>query len=78
MRRFQPESLPVPQLGKDWPFCQIGGKLIPIQVQEAPGVYRQVHQLPGWRLTNESIPVPPPDRPEANALLEKLVRVDAG
>ena len=29
LRRIEPESLPVPQIGKDWAFCRIGGKLVP-------------------------------------------------
>ncbi len=53
LRRIQPELIPVPQYGEDWAFCQIGGKLIPIHVQEVPDVYRQVRQLLGRELTAE-------------------------
>jgi N-acetylglucosaminyldiphosphoundecaprenol N-acetyl-beta-D-mannosaminyltransferase len=53
LRRIQPELIPVPQFGEDWAFCQIGGKLIPIQNQEVLDVYRQVQQLLSRRLTAE-------------------------
>jgi N-acetylglucosaminyldiphosphoundecaprenol N-acetyl-beta-D-mannosaminyltransferase len=76
LRRIQPESLPVPQPGKDWAFCRIGGKLIPIHVQEVPEVYRQVQQLLSRGLTNEPIPVLSPNRPKADALIEELVPAD--
>ena len=55
LRRIQPELIPVPQYGEDWAFCQIGGKLIPIHVQEVPDVYRQVRQLLGREFTAESM-----------------------
>jgi len=77
LRRIQPESLPAPQFGKDWAFCRIGGKLIPIHVQEVPDVYRQV-QLLSRRLTHEPIPVLPPKGREAEALIEELVPADVG
>jgi hypothetical protein len=76
LRRIQPESLPVPQPGKDWAFCRIGGKLIPIHVQEVPEVYRQVQQLLSRSLADEPIPVLSPNRPEADALIEELVPMD--
>jgi N-acetylglucosaminyldiphosphoundecaprenol N-acetyl-beta-D-mannosaminyltransferase len=78
LRRIQPESLPAPQLGEDWTFCQIGGKLIPIHVQEVPDVYRQVQQLLRRGLEVESIPVLSPRKLKAEALNEELVPVDAG
>jgi anti-anti-sigma factor len=45
LRRIEPELLPVPQPGKDWAFCRIGGVMIPIHFQEVPEVYRQVQLL---------------------------------
>jgi N-acetylglucosaminyldiphosphoundecaprenol N-acetyl-beta-D-mannosaminyltransferase len=78
LRRIQPESLPAPQLGKDWAFCQIGGKLIPIHVQEVPDVYRQVQQLLSRELTNEPNPLRSPKSLEADTLIEDLVPVDIG
>jgi N-acetylglucosaminyldiphosphoundecaprenol N-acetyl-beta-D-mannosaminyltransferase len=45
LRRIQPEMLPVPQIGKDWAYCRIGGQLIPIHAQEIPAVYRQMQQM---------------------------------
>jgi N-acetylglucosaminyldiphosphoundecaprenol N-acetyl-beta-D-mannosaminyltransferase len=45
LRRIQPEPLTVPRFEKDWTYCRIGGQLIPIQIEEVPDVYRQIHQI---------------------------------
>lgn len=47
LRRIQPEMLPVPQFGKEWAYCRIGGQLIPIHAQEIPALYRQMQQMLG-------------------------------
>jgi N-acetylglucosaminyldiphosphoundecaprenol N-acetyl-beta-D-mannosaminyltransferase len=78
LRRIQPESPPIPQFEEDWAFCQIGGKLIPIRVQEVPDVYRQVRQLLNRRVANESTPVLSPRSRAANELIDELVPADAG
>ncbi|MGA2672913.1 MAG: WecB/TagA/CpsF family glycosyltransferase [Terracidiphilus sp.] len=74
LRRIQPELIPVPQFGKDWAFCRIGGQLIPIHVEEVPNVYRQVRQLLSRGLTDEPISVLPLDGRE---MIKQLASEDA-
>jgi N-acetylglucosaminyldiphosphoundecaprenol N-acetyl-beta-D-mannosaminyltransferase len=78
LRRIQPEMIPVPQLGKDWAFCRIGGQLIPIHVQEVPDVYRQVRQLLNRNVVVKPISVLSPSSRKVDALVQELVPVDAG
>lgn len=56
LRRIEPEMEPVPQYGKDWAVCRIGGQLVPIPTQEVPYVYRQIHQLLKQRVTSVITP----------------------
>jgi N-acetylglucosaminyldiphosphoundecaprenol N-acetyl-beta-D-mannosaminyltransferase len=75
LRRIQPELIPVPQFGKDWAFCRIGGQLIPIHVEEVPDVYRQVRQLLSRGLAGEPIAILPIDGRE---MIKQLASEDAG
>jgi N-acetylglucosaminyldiphosphoundecaprenol N-acetyl-beta-D-mannosaminyltransferase len=76
LRRIQPEMLPVPQLGKDWALCQIGGQQIPIRVQEIPAVYRQVQQLVGRGLTAAPISVMSQSSRAMDGLLPEQVHAE--
>lgn len=77
LRRIEPELAPVPQPGRDWAFCRIGGQLVPIHTQEVPEVYRQVQQLLMQNLTVESISfVSSVDR-DQDAMIRELVPTDA-
>lgn len=77
LRRIQPEPTPIPRFGKDWAFCRIGGQLIPIQVEEVPDVYRQMHQLFNREYTEELISVLPRYGQELDTLSQQLVSEDA-
>jgi N-acetylglucosaminyldiphosphoundecaprenol N-acetyl-beta-D-mannosaminyltransferase len=77
LRRIQPEMVPVPQFGKDWAFCRIGGQLIPIHVQEIPAVYRQVQQLLGRGLTVAPISVMSQSSREMDRLIPEQVPVES-
>jgi N-acetylglucosaminyldiphosphoundecaprenol N-acetyl-beta-D-mannosaminyltransferase len=82
LRRIQPELTPqpvaIPQFGEDWAFCRIGGQLIPIHVEEVPDVYRQMQELLGREFTEGTIPAPPPQSVEIQALSKHLVHESAG
>lgn len=78
LRRIQPEAIPIPQFGKDWAFCRIGGQLIPIHVEEVADVYRQMHQLLDRGFTGESISASPQFGREIDMLSRPLVSEDAG
>jgi len=77
LRRIQPEMVPVPQLGKDWAFCRIGGQLIPIHAHEVPAVYRQVQQLLGRGFEVEPMTVLSQSSHEMDGLIQKLTPADA-
>jgi hypothetical protein len=69
--------IPVAQTGADWAFCRIGGQLIPIHLQEVPGVYRQVQQMLGRRLTSLAAPAQASNGMEMETMIQKLASADA-
>lgn len=77
LRRIQPELAPVPQSGKDWAFCRIGGQLIPIQAQEVPSVYHQVQQLLSLGFDGEAMPVASQSGIKMDGLMQELAPADA-
>ena len=77
LRRIQPDLIPAAQTGADWAFCRIGGQLIPIHLQEVPGVYRQVQQMLGRRLTSLAAPAQASNGMEMETMIQKLASADA-
>jgi hypothetical protein len=78
LRRIEPELLPVPQLGKDWAFCRIGGQLVPIHAKEMPDVYRQVQHMLKQRVMDEPIPIVSSDTQDKERSIRGLIAIDAG
>ncbi len=77
LRRIQPEMAPVPQFGKDWAFCRIGGQSIPIHVQDVPAVYRQVQQLLSRQLAVEPMAVMSQSGHQMDGMMQDLAPADA-
>jgi N-acetylglucosaminyldiphosphoundecaprenol N-acetyl-beta-D-mannosaminyltransferase len=77
LRRIEPELAPVPQPGRDWAFCRIGGQLVPIHTQEVPEVYRQVQQLLMQKLTVEPISFMSSVGRDQESMIQELVPTDA-
>jgi anti-anti-sigma factor len=77
LRRIQPEMAPTAQFGEDWAFCNIGGQLIPIHMQEVPAVYRQVQQLLSRGFAVEPVSMMSQDGNEMEGLMQGMAPADA-
>lgn len=77
LRRIQPEMAPVQQFGEDWAFCNIGGQMIPIHVQEVPAVYRQVEQLLTRGFEVEPVSVLAKSGRDIDGLMQGMAPADA-
>jgi N-acetylglucosaminyldiphosphoundecaprenol N-acetyl-beta-D-mannosaminyltransferase len=73
LRRIEPELVPVPQFGKDFAFCRIGGQLVPIRAQEMPDVYRQVHIMLKQRVMIDPISITLSESQEKDRLIRELM-----
>jgi len=78
LRRIEPELVPVPQFGKDFALCRIGGQLVPIRAQEIPDVYRQVQLMLKQRVMVDPISIVSSENQEKDRLIRELIAVDAG
>jgi N-acetylglucosaminyldiphosphoundecaprenol N-acetyl-beta-D-mannosaminyltransferase len=78
LRRIEPELTPAPELGSDWAFCRIGGRLVPIHAHEIPEVYRQVQDMLQQRATSEPVAIVASDGAEKSQRLGELIALDTG
>jgi N-acetylglucosaminyldiphosphoundecaprenol N-acetyl-beta-D-mannosaminyltransferase len=73
LRRIEPEHVPVPQFGKDFALCRIGGRLVPIHAQEMPDVYRQVQFMLKQRVAIDPISIMSSENQEQDRLIRELM-----
>ena len=78
LRRIEPELDPVPRVGNDFAFCRIGGRLVPIQAQEIPDVFRQIQLMLKQTVMIDQNSIISPEAAEKDRQIGKLIAVDAG
>ncbi len=78
LRRIEPELTPAQQFGKDWLFCRIGGRLVPIHTQEMPDVFRQVQLMVKQSAIDESISIVSAENQDNDRPIRELIAADAG